>query len=57
MDRERSEHTNEVSVRYDVLFIIFIFYNRKNSTSWYIFYTIVNCQSSLHLTGLALLAT
>lgn len=26
MVRECSEHTNEVSVRYDVLFIIFIFY-------------------------------
>ena len=26
MGRERSEHTNEVSVMYDVLFIIFIFY-------------------------------
>ncbi len=26
MVRERSEHTNEVSVMYDVLFIIFIFY-------------------------------
>ncbi len=26
MDCERSEHTNEVSVKYDVLFIIFIFY-------------------------------